>query len=406
MRVLHVIGGRLSGGAARGAFWLHAALRHLGVDSRVLVQKGGGDAAVTALDDGLAGGLTQAFVSRLNAPQRRADTGFIFSDAWFGNRIEREPAYREADLVHLHWINNGMLSPEGIGRLRKPVVWTLRDMWPMTGGCHYALDCKGYESGCGRCPALRSRTRLDRSRLHVRRKRASFAGPMHLVAISTWMRECAERSVIFRGREISVIHNGVDLDVFRPIDRATARSALGLPADGKIVLAGANFLDDRHKGMDLLSAAAARLASEASFLFFGKVPEGFLRDFPRAHRNLGYLTDAAALNQAYAAADVFVAPSTNEAFGKTLIESMACGTPVVCFDACGPRDIVSHQQDGYKATPFDPADLARGMDWVLARPGDALRLSARRKAERDFDLRVLAKRYQALYERALGHGGA
>lgn len=402
MRVLHVIGGSLSGGAARGAFWLHAALRHLGVDSRVLVQKGGGDEAVTALDDGLAGRLTQALISRLNAPHKRADTGFIFSDAWFGNRISGQPEYRRADIVHLHWINGGMLSPEGIGRLRKPLVWTLRDMWPMTGGCHYAIDCVAYRSRCGHCPALASHTRIDRSSVHQWRKKTSLPASLHLVAISAWLRECAQQSAVFRGREIDVIPNGVDLEMFKPIDRAMARSALGLPPQGKLVLAGANFLNDRYKGMHLLWQAAASVDPDVTFLFFGNVPDGYFRDFPRSFRSLGYLADSSALNLAYSAADVFVAPSTFEAFGKTLIESMASGTPVVCFDASGPRDIVSHRQDGYKAAPYEPADLARGVEWVLRQSAGELRASARKKVEERFDVRASAERYRALYERVIG----
>lgn len=405
-RVLHVIGGRLSEGASRGAFWLHAALRHLGVDSHVLVQKGDDQPGVTSLGAGTLGGVRQGLVARLNAAKLRAETGYIFSDAWFGNRLERTQAYRSADLVHLHWVNHGMLSPEGIGRLRKPVVWTLRDMWPMTGGCHYSFECTAYQTRCGHCPALGSRARHDRSTLHQRRKQSSFRQSLHLVAISTWLRECAQRSTIFRGREIDVIHNGVDVGMFKEVDRAAARAALGLPANRRIVLTGAHFLEFRHKGMDLLAQAVQHVADDVLFVFFGKAPEGFLREFPREHRSLGYLADAASLNSAYSAADVFVAPSTFEAFGKTLIETMACGTPVVCFDACGPRDIVNHLRDGYKATPYEPRDLAKGVEWVLGQsPASALRAAARRTVEERFDIRMLARRYEALYERILRERG-
>jgi glycosyltransferase involved in cell wall biosynthesis len=111
------------------------------------------------------------------------------------------------------------------------------------------------------------------------------------------------------------------------------------------------------------------------------------------------------LRQAYSAADVFVAPSRAEAFGKTLAEAMSCGTPVVCFDATGPRDIVEHKRDGYKAVPFEPSDLARGIRWVLGQTPEAytqLCRHARERAQRCFDSRVVAQQYAIVYRDLLG----
>jgi len=119
-----------------------------------------------------------------------------------------------------------------------------------------------------------------------------------------------------------------------------------------------------------------------------------------SNTSLGYLDSTEDLRAAYSAADVFVAPSRMDAFGKTLVEAMLCGTPVVCFDAGGPKDIVEHRVTGYLAEPFSPEDLARGIRWVLEQsPGvqaDMCR-NAQSQARERFDSRVIAEQYLELY---------
>lgn len=410
VRVLHVVGGGRSGGAARGALFLHDALVGLGMSSRVLVADRGREPSpreepgVVPMAPGALGPLRTLGHRRLdqvpllayrNRPAVHFDTGLC------GYPIHRSEAYRWADVIHLHYVNDGLLSVSGLRSMDKPVLWTLRDMWPMTGGCHYALDCTGYCGTCGTCPALGSGRRHDLSTLLQHRKRAALPKRLHLVAISQWMAECARRSTVLGGKPLSVIHNGIDTERFRPCDRAAALGELGLALrpEEPLILAGAVDHSAPYKGYDLLCEALSKLPLQRGVVaLFGRVPAA--PQLPKGLRYvpLGTLRDHGKLRAAYAAADVFVASSRQEAFGKTLVEAMACGAPVVAFDATGPRDIVEHGRNGYLAEPFSPAALARGIAWTLeGERARALRVSARERAASTFDIQRCANAYAERY---------
>ncbi len=184
--------------------------------------------------------------------------------------------------------------------------------------------------------------------------------PAHtrLVALSEWQAECARHSVALRGRPIQVIPNCIDTDAFFPVPQAEARTALGLPEKGNVVLAGGLYNDAILKGTRELREALAIIRSAGKAVMFGR--RGIFAE-GEGIRHLGLLHDDISLRLAYSAADVFIGPTLQDAFGKTLAESMACGTPVVAFDATVPRDIVDHKVNGYKARPFDAGDLATGV---------------------------------------------
>lgn len=409
MKVLHLVAGELHGGAARGAYWLHQALRDLGVDSMILTNAKDnlGDASVISLTDSVPGKLKLAILARLGQiPVRayRKRQNRIFSTGFDGIDFTRHPAYAPADVVHLHWVN-GLVSSRALRKVKKPVIWTLRDMWPFTGGCHYAMECEKFTEGCGRCPQLGSTRERDLTRLVLRHKQASLPENIRIVGISRWLSDCASKSAVFRACQVTTISNNVDTRLFSPSPRNLARQALGLDEGKKVVLIGAQCVDDFYKGFDLFLEAFKSLGKEnVHVLMFGRSGDSHLESLGVQTTSLGYLSDTNALRTAYSAADVFVAPSRADAFGKTLVEAMSCGTPVVCFDATGPRDIVEHRISGYLAEPFSALDLAQGMQWVLDQSAEAhaeLCRSARARAQQRFDSQVIAKAYLALYRDAL-----
>lgn len=409
MRALLVSWSDYRGGAAIAARRLHDGLLRAGVDTAMLVQDKGTDArTIHAPDSPLAKAATKPKPIVATWPlllYRRREPA-MFSPEWLPDRVPRAVAGLSPDVVNLHWICNGFVRIESLGRIGLPLVWTLHDMWPFTGGCHYSGDCARFRERCGSCPVLGSRLVMDLSRLVWLRKRRVFDRiDLTVVAPSRWMAERARESSLFLDMPVEVIPNGLDIERFRPFDKASARDLLGLPKDKRLVLfGGVSATSDPRKGYDLLEEALRRLpafapgtAGGTELVVFGASSGG--ASLPLPTRFLGRFGDDVSLALVYAAADVFVAPSRSDNLPNTLLEALSCGTPCVAFDAGGIPDLVEHQANGYLARAGDAEDLARGMAWILA-DGDRLRelgAAARRKITSGFSLEHQAARYRDLF---------
>lgn len=410
MHVLMLNYSDAGGGAAIAARRLQHGLRSLGVDTCMLVrrrtQPDGPDLAIAPKMSRIVGRVRFALDKVPLLWYRRHD-GTPFSAQWLPDVLGHYIARLQPDLVHVHWVGHGYLHPATLGRLTLPIIWTLHDVWPFTGGCHVNLGCTRYQASCGACPRLGSTRDRDLSHAGWRRKQNAWCKhDLTLVAPSTWMADCARSSSLFRDKRIAVIPNGLDTHYFRPSDRQKARARFDLPPDKKLVLfAVASGSRVPHKGFDLLEAALVHL--DTSRVLQGKLElilagpsktAGSIRSSFRT-RCLGPLPDEEQIAALYAAADVTVVPSRQENLPQVAVESLACGTPVVAFDTTGVPDVVDHQQNGYLAKPFDTEALAYGIHWVLEDTVRHRRLSeaARSKALRTFDLDQQARRYHTLY---------
>jgi len=286
-------------------------------------------------------------------------------------------------------------------------VWTLHDSWAFTGGCHVPGNCLRYQEHCGACPQLASTRAADLSRWIWRRKQRHWQHLRYtIVAPSRWLADCARRSTLLRDARIEVIPNGLDPEVYQPLARAAARQALQLPPGKKIILFSAmNASRDHNKGQHLLlpalrELAAAGWAQRAELVLAGEAAPVAPPDCGLPMRYLGVLPDARAMAQLYSAADLVVVPSLSENLSNTILEAMACGTPAIAFDSGGNRDLIAHEQSGWLARPFEPADLARGLGTAL--DNETLRLAWGQRA-RDlilerFTAHDMARRYAALYK--------
>lgn len=414
MKVLHLSTFDAESGAARGALWLHQALQRRGLDSAMLVasRKREDDATIHRPSGPLAPFLAKLRMRFDELPLRRYDKtdDSFWSIGWLPARFDHLAAKLKPDIVHLHWVGAGFLPIAAFKQFRVPVVWTLRDMWGFTGGCHYTVGCERYREGCGACPQLRSEREHDLSRriwLHKQKHWRDL--DLWLVPISHWLGDCVRASPLLGHQPIEVIPNGLNTAIFHPTEKAAARQAWGLPADRPILAYGAiNAIHDVRKGFRELLQALALIgqheeAERLLLVVFGDLKAGDIPDCGIETRYVGHIGDNEKLCQLYASADVAVMPSLQEAFGKTLIEAMACGAPVVAFDHGGPRDIVAHRHDGYLARPFRADDLAAGILWCLHEiaAGVDLGRRARAKVEAEFDIDVVAGRYDALYRRIL-----
>jgi len=408
MKILHIAAGELTGGAARGAYWLHTGLREIGVESKILTN------STTTLGDEKVVSIITDKKTRIKSMIRSQLDGLfllfyknrkkiIFSTGFFGFDFTKTPEYKEADIIHLHWINGGFVSIKHLAKIKKPIVWTMRDMWPMTGGCHYALDCEKYKTGCGACMQLNSKNKKDLSSIVLRRKKKYISRNIKLVGISDWLSEEAKKSRLFIDYDVRTISNNIDAKIFYPIGKKEAKKICGIDSGKKVILVGSTSLDDFYKGFGKFLEAVEFLDKDKYYICsFGGNDKKMIKETGFEYKNFGFLHDNISLQILYSAADVFVGPSIQEAFGKTLAESMACGTPVVCFDTTGPKDIVTHKIDGYKANPFESEDLANGIKWVLNNENyDELCRNARKKVVENFDIKIIAGKYKKLYEEIL-----
>jgi glycosyltransferase involved in cell wall biosynthesis len=336
---------------------------------------------------------------------------FAVSIANTGTDISKHPLVREADIIHLHWINQGFLSLADIWKLTglgKPVVWTMHDMWPCTGICHHAWGCEKFKNTCVKCSFLGSRKKHDLSYRTQKKKQFLSKSTVQIITVSSWLKRMAEKSALTRELRITTIPNIVDTSIFSPVDNKQAiREQFSFPRIKKIVLMGAAKINDPINGFSSLRQALGLLKEKRDDIFlvlFGEIKNdsSFLSAIPVEFVSMGRLSDVSVIARLYAAADVTVVPSSYETFGQTLIESMACGCPVVSFNNSGQTDIIEHKVNGYLATFQDANDLAAGIEWVLENT-EKLNLSDAcvKKVKENYSESVVASQYVALYANLL-----
>ena len=375
MKVLHLSTSDISGGGGFvAAYRIHHALREAGVDSLMWVNNAqAGDWTVESPSDkmhklktSLKAQLTNRLIKTLKTDNTVLHSPQLFSSAWI-NQINQS----DASIVHLHWVQGEMLSVSDIGRIKKPVVWSLHDMWAFCGAEHYTED-ERWRNGYYRHNRPTGEAGLDLNRWTWKRKLKHWNKPIHIICASKWMADCAGDSLLMKYWPITCIPYPIDTNNWKPIPKNLAKSLLGFPEDKSLVLFGAiGGGKNPRKGFDLLQQALGLLkqkpeADKIELVIFGQRSPQDPPDHGFPTHYSGHLHDCLSLRTLYSAADVMVVPSRQEAFGQTASEALTCGTPIVAFDRCGPPDIIRHQQTGYLAEPFNTKDLANGILWVLS----------------------------------------
>lgn len=335
---------------------------------------------------------------------------FAVSIANAGTDLSGHPLVKEADIIHLHWINQGFISLNGIKkmvRLGKPIVWTMHDMWPCTSICHYAWGCERFHDECGKCPFLKSNSQHDLSYYVWRKKNFLKTSGIQLVAVSYWLAEQVRKSSLTKDLNVVVIPNAIDISVFSKKGKVEMRKKLSFPLDKKIVLMGAARLDDPIKGFEFLKESLNILSCDRDdilLVLFGAIKNDkpFFDHLTVPYLSLGLLNSNDQIAQLYSAADVTVVPSFYETFGQTIIEAMACGCPAVSFNNSGQTDIIDHKLNGYLANYKDANDLANGIRWVLEyKDRQALSDACVKKVQENYTEEVVAKQYIDLYQKLL-----
>ena len=402
------------GGASKAAHRLHRAFRSMKVCSTMLVsEKSSDDRYVVGPESysAIARSMLLAYAGwRIAKTQKTNDTGphslNVFPWGLF-KAIKRS----DAEIVNLHWINRESLSIEQVARIRKPLVFTLHDMWAFCGAEHYGSDnpesrfIAGYNPN-NRHPGDRG---IDLDRWVWNRKKTFWIKPHHVICPSNWLADCARSSQLMKDWPVHVIPNAIDLECFKPLDKMFCRKALGINPDVVVVAFGAiKGTKDFRKGFDLLVSAIRLLSvqgysNETEYIVFGQSEPNIPLNLSATVKYMGYLHDDWTLALLYNSADVMVVPSRQEAFGQTASEAQACGCPVVAFNSTGLRDVVEDRMTGYLAEPFSPEDLANGIRWVLQDSSRGAELSdhSRKRALRLWTPEKIVGKYLDVFHRAV-----
>ncbi len=416
-----------SGGAGIAARRLHDALRREGTASRFWYSHSpdsvGLDASFHEFSQAqLAGNRWQRLWQQIEYRVRRRIQKYqwkwsmhgrpagleIFSPAK-GPRATPFCPNSPGDILHLHWIARMLDFPSFFASLPDslPIIWTLHDLFPLTGGCHYASGCTAYTSECGNCPQLGvpGKRDLANKAFHIK-SQALLGRQLHVVAPSRWLAREARRSRILEStNSFHHIPYGLDLVQYAPIDRQAARQALGIQPHGLVVGFGAESLENRRKGMPELVEALSRvsmLRPLTGLAFGGGRLADASRSLPPVH-SLGYLKTPEQQRLAYNAMDLFVLPSLEENLAQTGLEALACGVPIVGFDTGGTPNFVRPGRTGLLARCGDAQDLARQIHWLLGADDERMEMgrTARKVACEEYDDRLQAQRYKELYRSVL-----
>jgi len=412
LRIVHVNTYDIAGGAARATFRLHKGLQKLGHESLmyVLARNSDDPSVVQYVPSRRLDVRAKRFLRKRYIDRTWPRPDFFRGREFFSDNRTRYGADLVAqmpacDIVNLHWIAQFVDYEALLGTLPEdvPIVWRLADMNVFTGGCHFDNGCGKFKEACGACPKLDSSIDDDLSRRVWERKRQAFAlrqdGGLHVVTLCRWMRDQVKQSPLLSRFPITIIPNGIDLTEFAPRDTCFARDAIGVPRDAKVLLFVADGAMERRKGFWLLAEAVKSLGHIEN-LFLLSVGHGKPQVDERIrHLHLGPVPYRW-LSLVYSAADLFVIPSLEDNLPNTVLESMACGTPVVGFAVGGIPDMIRHGTTGLLVPPGDVGGLQLAITELLSSPARRrdMSFSCREVALAEYSLELQAQRYSKLYQ--------
>lgn len=417
MRVLIVNTSERTGGAAVAANRLMSALNNNGVKAKMLVRE-------KVTDDITVVSLSQSLLSQWHFLWERWcifwHLHFSKTHLWeidianSGTDITHLREFQEADVIHLSWVNQGMLSLNSIRKIiksGKPIVWTMHDNWPATGICHYARGCQRYSSSCGNCPLLPHHGGKNdlSAKIFQKKKQLYQSSNIYFVSCSRWLENQAKGSALFSGQHITNIPNPIDMNIFRPQDKQEARKCVGLPTDKRLILFVSQKVTDERKGMAFFVEAIQHLVAkhpsmkeDTAIVILGGHSEEVAEQLALPAYPLGYVSEEKQIVNVYNAVDAFVLPSLEDNLPNTIMESMACGVPCVGFKVGGIPEMIDHEKNGYVANYRDAADLAEGIHWVMdVADQTALKQACVHKVAHNYSQRAVAMRYIEIYNHAM-----
>lgn len=419
MRVLIINTSERIGGAAIAANRLMDALRNNGIQAKMLVRdKQTENITVIGLKKSLWS-IWQFVWERIviwKANHFKQHNLFAVDIANTGTDITTYPEFKEADIIHLHWVNQGMLSLKDLKKILqsgKPIVWTMHDMWPCTGICHHARECDKYHKECHHCPYLyNGGAKKDLSHQTFKKKKELYQlSPITFITCSQWLKERAGQSALLEQHPIVHIPNPIKTNLFTPRNKVEARQKCNLPTGKKLILFGSVKITDKRKGIDyfiesckILAEKHPELVNNLGVAVYGKESEQLKSLVPFQVYALDYISNEKELVNVYNAVDLFVTPSLEENLPNTIMEAMACGIPCVGFHVGGIPEMIDHLHNGYVAEYKSAEDFANGIHWTLSESEyQSLSEEARRKVTSSYSESTIAKKYIEVYNKMIGN---
>lgn len=417
MRVLIVNTSENTGGAAVAANRLKEALNNNGIKAKMLVRdKESDDITVAQLNKSWHQKwdfLWERFVIYMRLHFKR-DNLFLIDIANAGTDITKTREFKEADVIHLSWINQGMLSLKGIRKIlesHKPVVWTMHDLWPASSICHYARNCRNYEKQCGNCPLLPGNGSSNDLSARIWKKKSKILerNSILFVTCSRWLADKAKKSGLLSGQKVISIPNPIDSRAFTKENREEARLYAGLPEGKKLILFVSQRVTDKRKGMDYFITAINKMVEahpemkdNCGIAILGGKAEELADKLPLPSYPLGYVSEEKKIASIYNSVDLFVLPSLEDNLPNTIMEAMACGVPCVGFNTGGIPEMIDHLKNGYVAEYKSSDDLARGIHWVLSEADhQSLSNEAMKKVNQCYSQYAVAMKYIEAYNQAM-----
>lgn len=392
----------IDGGAARASYRLHKSLLENSIKSTMLVvSKSSDDYTVIGPCNKISkfSYKLRSFLDNLPVRFFLKNMNTLFSANFLPSpKIVNLINEMNPDIVHLHWINGGMLSLNDLCKINAKIVWSLHDMWPFTDGYHYDYDYDCDNENL----SVNSKKKNILQKIFYLKKQKSYSrlNNLHIIGLSNWIYKCSKSSNLLERFPHYNLPNPIDINKFTKLNQAYSRKLFNLPLDKKLILFGAmNSTSDKRKGFKQLYGCLSELSHEYELVIFGsskpRVPLGFNQ---KVHY-IGHLHDDESLVCIYNAADVMVVPSLQENLSNAIMESLSCGTPVVGFNIGGNSDMIDHKKNGYLAHPLNLQDLAFGINWVLTHEQPIiLSKCARNKVYNNFRSDLVAEKYNQLYD--------
>lgn len=417
MKVLLINTSDIVGGAAVAANRLLHALNNCGIEAKMLVKvKSSDDNRVISIGDSFLFSffkkvrfIFERFVIFLSNKFSKNNL-FAVSIANTGFDISNFDAVKEADVIHIHWINQGFLSLSDINKissLGKPIIWTMHDMWPFTSVCHYAGDCNEYQKKCQKCKMLDSKYLVERN----------FDNKFYLysnanvtfVGCSNWISNLAKSSSLIKDNPIFSVPNTIDIEKYKPIDKKEAKRKVGFDTKKTYILFISQKVTDERKGvmyfveaMNIIKSNYPEKSKNIEVVMLGKNSNQIQLQIPFKTHAIGYVSDEKKIIDVYNAIDVYVTPSMQDNLPNTIMEAMACGVPCVGFNIGGVPELINHGINGFIAEPKNVDSLAEGIISVLSE--DIYKNYSDNcvsKVASEYSYSVIVSKYLEIYKNAL-----